>query len=96
MQSGGLAGKRKRKKAHNNGSEQSMNWNRISANAGLAFFTSLAANLATGSTTAFETSIILAIIMAGLAFFSEMKLETEQEGRTLSRVQQIVTAGLLV
>jgi hypothetical protein len=74
--------------------KQCMNWNRIIANAGLAFFTSLTANIATGNAFALETSSLMALIMAGLAFFTEMKLETE--GGTAETIQKAINRGLLV
>ena len=55
-----------------------INWNRIIANAGVAFFTSLTANVATGNFYALETSFLTAFIFAGLAFFTELKTESEE------------------
>jgi len=71
-----------------------INWNKICANAGMSFFTSLAANIGIGNFYAFETSIIIAVITAGLAFFTEMKFQCD-EG-TITAVQKFVQAGLLV
>lgn len=68
-----------------------INWNRIAANAGLAFFTTLAATLLTGDAN-YLVSIINAVIMSGVAFFTELKTESEEIGK----IQHNVSAVLIL
>lgn len=59
-----------------------MNWTRILGNGGVAFFTTLAAMMATGITDV-KVAIFAAFIQGGLAFFAEMQKEA-WDGKTLS------------
>ena len=67
---------------------------KIASNAGIAFFTTLSATALTGGAE-INAALISAAILAGLAFFTEMKLECGDEG-TLSRVQSLVNKSLIV
>lgn len=59
-----------------------MNWQRILANGGVAFFTTLAAVYAAGVGN-IQVAIFAAFIQGGLAFFSEMKIE-DANGKVLA------------
>jgi hypothetical protein len=74
-----------------------INWNKVLANGGIAFFTTLTATRFTGDINALEISVINALLITGLALFTELKVESEQDKpkRTITRVQKIVSAGLL-
>jgi hypothetical protein len=74
-----------------------INWNKIFANSGVAFFSTMTATGLTGSPS-LEASAISALMLAGLAFFTEMKIETDAQGKgaVTQHVQKIVNAGLLV
>lgn len=73
-----------------------MNWYKIVSNAGLVFFTSLAAGAAIGSIDAFEVATIVAIIQAGIAFFTEMKIESNDGELTVTgHVQNLAKAAVL-
>lgn len=60
-----------------------MNWLKVSANGGTAFFTTLAATYLTGLAN-IDVSLIAAMIQSGLAFFAEMKIESEQPLKKLA------------
>lgn len=66
-----------------------INWNKISANAGLAFFTTLAATLLTGDAN-YLISILNALIISGVAFCTELKTESEEIDRIQKRVATAV------
>lgn len=68
-----------------------LNWNKIIANAGVAFFSTLSATSIAGNVS-LEASAISAIILAGLAFFSEMQIES---GGIKKDLQKIVNVGLI-
>ena len=70
-----------------------INWNKIFANAGVAFFSTMTATGLTGSPS-LEASALSAIFLAGLAFFTELKVESE--GGLKKNLQKIVSAGLIV
>lgn len=70
-----------------------INWNKICANAGVAFFSTLSGTALAGNVS-FEAAIVSAIILAGLAFFTEMKLECEDG--TVGKLQKIVSTGVLM
>lgn len=71
-----------------------INWNKIIANAGLAFFTSMTANIVIGNIDALATSAIVSALYAGLAFFTEMKIETE--GGLIGKTQRVIATGLII
>jgi len=70
-----------------------INWTRIIACGGVSFFTSMAANLATGNINSLETSILIAFITGGLALFTELKLESYG---TTGALQNVVKQGLVL
>jgi hypothetical protein len=59
-----------------------MNWTRVLANGGVAFFTTLAALYAAGIGD-IQVAIFAAFIQGGLAFFAEMKNE-DATGKVLA------------
>lgn len=67
--------------------KKTINWNKIWANAGLAFCTTL---IATGYNT--HASIINAGLLAAIALFTELKFESEP----ISKVQRALQLGLIV
>jgi len=68
-----------------------INWYKIYANAGVAFFSTLAGTTAAGNIS-YEAAVISAIILAGLAFFTEMKLESDG---TFPKLQRAISTGLI-
>jgi len=66
-----------------------INWNKIIANAGLAFCTTL---IATGFNG--YASVINAALIAGIALFSEMKDESEPIG--ITKVKAVLSKGLVL
>lgn len=66
-----------------------MDYNRIIAIGGLTFCTTM---LSTGLTNP-EASLLNAALMAGVALFTEMKIETEG---TTKHVQKVLKAGLVL
>lgn len=75
-----------------------MNTYKILANAGLVFFSTLAATTFTGNATALQISAINALIIAGVAGFTEMKNECEDPKKPskASRVKNFVAHALIV
>ena len=69
-----------------------INWVKIVANCGLSFFLSLIANITTGNTNALETSLLIAFLYAGLAFFTELKLESEG----MTPIQSAISKSLIL
>jgi len=63
-----------------------INWNRIIANGGLAFCTTL---LATGLNT--EFALVNAGLIAGVALFTELKSESEP----IEKVKRVLSLGLV-
>lgn len=64
-----------------------INWGRIVSIAGLTFCTTI---LATGVNV--EGALINAILLTGIALFTEMKFETEG----LTKIQRVVNKGLIL
>jgi hypothetical protein len=74
-----------------------MNWWRITANAGLTFFTSLIGFTAIGSQDAIIGSILTAFITAGVAGFTEMKNECQEDKpiTTAMRIKKVISKSLV-
>jgi len=77
-----------------------MNWDRIIANAGLTFCTSLIGFTAVGSPDALAGALFTAAITAGIAGFTEMKNECEQPPKTRTqaikcKIQKAIASGLV-
>jgi len=72
---------------------EEINWVRVLACGGLAFFSSFPANIITQNSAVLETSLITATIMAGIALFTELKLESYG---TTGALQEIANKGLIV
>ncbi len=66
--------------------KQCVNWNKVIANAGLAFCTTL---LATGLNAQF--AIVNATLIAGVALFTEIKSESEP----INKVKRALSVGLV-
>jgi len=66
-----------------------INWNKVIANAGLAFCTTF---LATGFNG--YASVLNAALIAGIALFSEMKEESEPKG--ITKMKAILSKGLVL
>jgi len=71
-----------------------INWNRIVANAGIAFFTTLTAT----QFTSVEAGIYAGILTAGLVFFTELKTESDKGtiNRYITKVQRVINTGLVL
>jgi hypothetical protein len=74
-----------------------MNWTKISANAGIAFFSTLSGTAIAGQPDAMA-SVVSAVILAGLAFFTELKLESEKgkHQEKLLKAQCLINKSLIV
>ena len=66
--------------------KQYINWNRVLANGGLAFCTTL---LATGINV--EFAVVNAALIAGVALFTELKSESEP----INKVKSALSVGLI-
>jgi len=71
--------------------KQNINWYKVVANGGIAFFSTLAGTTATIGLNP-EVSIASGLITAGLALCTEVKLESEP----IKRAQDKLTIGLIV
>jgi hypothetical protein len=72
---------------------EQINWIRVIACGGLAFFTAIPVNVVTGSPDFLISSALMGFVTGGLAFFTELKLESY--GVT-GALQPIVSKSLIL
>jgi len=69
-----------------------VNWTRIIANAGLAFCSTVAAVSFTGNPDVLMIAVVNALFIAGVAFFTELKSESEGMGK----LKKVISTALIV
>jgi hypothetical protein len=73
-----------------------MKWDKICANAGLVFVTTLGVTGFNGNIDAFFISFVNALIVGAIAFFTELNIEIDEKKYPIAAFQKHVNKLLIV